>query len=234
MGTPELTRSLKHAATIVFGLTAVGAIAAVIAPSLASSTRPHPTLTGSLADGLSILANNLRLLGLPFLLWVLRFADSRLGRMLGDLTVSVMVAISTVTVGIALGRWRVRLIPYLPHLPLEWAALTVAVATWLLIRTGHAHIHQLLALGSTVAVLLFAAAALETWATPHRRISPPTRRAHGFIPARSGRLIVPPDCAGATLPGPSACPSPTAVAALVRRPIDGTPTTTDPQGGITA
>ena len=233
MGTPELTRALKHAAAIVFGLTAVGAIAAVIAPSLAGSTRPHPTLTGSLADALSILANNLRLLAVPFLLWLLRFADSRAGRILGDLAVGVTVALSTVTVGIALGRWRARLIPYLPHLPLEWAALTVAAATWLLIRTGHAHTHQLLALGSTVAVLLCAAAALETWATPHRRISPPTRHADGFTPARSGRLIVPPDCAGATLPGPSACPSPTAVAALVRRPIDGTPTT-DPQGGITA
>ena len=62
MGTPELTRALKHAATIVFGLTAVGAVGAVIAPSLASSSRPHPTLTGSPADALSILANNLRVL----------------------------------------------------------------------------------------------------------------------------------------------------------------------------
>lgn len=232
MGTPELIRALKQAATVVLGLTAVGVIAAVIAPGLAGSTRPHPTLTGSLADALSILANNLRVLAVPFLLWLLRFADSRVGRLLGDLAVGVMVALSSVTVGIALGRWRARLIPYLPHLPLEWAALTVAVATWLVIRTGHAHATQLMALGSTVAVLLCAAAALETWATPHRQPSPPTRRAEGFTPVLAGRLIAPPDCAGAALSGPAACPSPTAVAALVRRRIDGT-STTDPQGGIT-
>ena len=157
MGPAELTRAVKRSTALVLALMTAGAIAAIIAPGLAGSTRPHPTLTGSLSDVLGILANNLRVLAVPFLLWLLRFQDSRVGRMVGDGVMLALAGVSTVTVGIALGRWRTRLIPYLPHLPVEWAALIVAVATWLLIRGGHASGRQLLALGGTVAVLLCAA-----------------------------------------------------------------------------
>jgi hypothetical protein len=194
----ELARALKQAATVVLGLTAVGVIAATIAPSLAGTTRPHPTLTGGLPDALPILANNSRVLAAPFLLSLLRFADTRAGRLVGDAIIAALAAFSAITVGIALGRWRGRLIPYLPHLPLEWAALITATAAWLLIRAGRVHGRQLLALGSVTAMLLCAAAAVETWATPHRHLAVSRRaaRVERQLP-RIGGLTGPADFAGA-------------------------------------
>jgi hypothetical protein len=233
MDAAELTRALKLAAAIVVALTAVGVIIGAAIPALGGTTPPHPTLDGTTSEALSILASNLRVLAVPFLLWLLRFAASRPGRAIGDVITAAMAALSAVIVGIALGSWRGRLIPYLPQLPLEWGALTVAVATWLLARAGRVHTPQMLALGSTVAVLLCSAAVVETWATPHRRPATPARRAvRPDLPARAGRLIEPSDCASARLPGAAACPSTTAVAALVRRP-DRRHINHRPPGGIT-
>lgn len=234
MGAAELKPAVIRAALGVLGLTAVGAVAGLIAPGLGGHTPPHPTLTGSVSDALNILSNNARLLCVPFLLAGVRFADSRPGRVIGDAAMIVLTAVSAVTVGIALGRWRGRLIPYLPHLPLEWAALTAAGAAWLLVRTGHAPTRQLVALGAVTLVLLCAAAVVETWATPH--LSERTRR-RSIVDARgldrAGRLMRPRDCAGAAS-------SPTHVFCFSRRrepsapAIAGPSSTTDPLGGITA
>ena len=211
MGSPELTRALQHAGALLTGLTILGIGAGLLIPGLAGTTRPHPTLTGSASDALGILANNLRLLAAPFLLWLLRLQHSRVGRAAGDLIMLALAGASAVTVGIALGRWRERLIPYLPHLPLEWTALTVAIATWLLIRTCGGSPRQLLALGSSVVALLCAAAAVETWATPHRHASSPERAgADHRSPHQIGRLMGPFDLAGAH-------PSATAVPVCARR-----------------
>ena len=79
-----------------------------------------------------------------------------------------MVAANTIPVGIALGRWQSQLIPYVPQLPLEWAALILAVSTWLTVRTGAATRQHVAVLAASTAVLVLAAAALETWGTPHR------------------------------------------------------------------
>ena len=63
----------------VIGLTALGVGLALVDPGLAGSTRPHPTLTGSLGDAAGILQNNARVLAAPFLLVVLDFSQSSLG-----------------------------------------------------------------------------------------------------------------------------------------------------------
>jgi hypothetical protein len=152
----------------VIGLTALGVGLALIDPGLAGSTRPHPTLTGSLGDAAGILQNNARVLAAPFLLVVLDFPDNRLGRRAGDLIVAALTAASTIPVGIELGRWQGRLLPYLPQLPLEWAALAVAVHVWISGRSGRGPTHRLLVLAGLTLALLIAAASLETWATPHR------------------------------------------------------------------
>lgn len=232
MGAAELKPAVIRAALGVLGLTAVGAVAGLIAPGLGGHTPPHPTLTGSVADALSILSNNARLLCVPFLLAGVRFADSRPGRVIGDAAMIVLTAVSAVTVGIALGRWRGRLIPYLPHLPLEWAALTAAGAAWLLVRTGHAPTRQLVALGAVTLVLLCAAAVVETWATPH---CAQTTQRHAGRDAqdRAGRLMRPRDYAGAALsPRHALCFS--GRRGTSAPAIAGLSSTTDPQGGITA
>jgi hypothetical protein len=173
MVAPELNQRhrLTVAGTAVIGVTLASGLVAVLDPAIAGSTPPHPSLTGSLNDWLGITDENLRVLAAPFLLWLIGAHTSRLGRQAGDAVALAMIAVNAIPVGIALGRWQSRLIPYVPQLPLEWAALTVAVSAWLTIRTTTATRHQIALLGASTAVLMLAAAALETWATPHRSAS---------------------------------------------------------------
>ena len=156
------------AGAAVIGVTLASSLVAVLDPAIAGSTPPHPTLTGSLNDWLGITAENLRVLATPFLLWILGADKSRVGRRAGDVVVLAVIAVNAIPVGIALGRWQSRLIPYVPQLPLEWAALILAVSAWLTIRTSTATRHQVVVLAASSVVLVLAAAALETWLTPHR------------------------------------------------------------------
>ena len=165
-GTRQANLALPAAG--VLAATAIGIVVAILDPQLVGSTRPHPTLTGSLADAVSILQNNTRVLAAPFLLVALGMPQSRLGRGAGDFIVAGLTAAGTVSVGLELGRWGSRLVPYVPQLPLEWAALALAVHAWVTARPGHVTIRELTPLAAIVLALLAGAAALETWATPHR------------------------------------------------------------------
>jgi hypothetical protein len=162
----------RHHVTVagatVIGVTLAAGLVSVLDPAIAGSTPPHPTLAGSLSDWLAITAENLRVLAAPFLLWPLGAHHSRRGRRAGDAVVLAVISVNAIPVGLALGRWQCRLIPYLPQLPLEWAALILAVSAWLTIRTTTATRQQIAARVASTAVLVLAAAALETWATPHR------------------------------------------------------------------
>jgi Stage II sporulation protein M len=229
MVTADLARALKLGASVVVAMTAVGVLLGLLAPGLASSARPHPTLTGSVSDALSILTNNARVLAVPFALALLQLPAARIGRTVGDVIIGALTAYSAATVGIALGRWRVRLVPYLPHLPLEWAALSISVAAWGLVRDGRPHGRELLTLACSAAVLLCAAAAVETWATPHRNQT--TRagvtRSGGW---RAGRLMRPrmvPAHATADFSIRSSLNSGLVLAPAIARCAS----TTDPQGG---
>ena len=164
------SRPLLTAGAAVVSLTALGGLLGTLAPRLAGHTEPHPALTGTLATAAGILATNLRVLVLPFALWLLRFPAERLSRHLGDLLVLVVVTLNTLTVGIELGRWRTQLIPYVPQLPLEWAALTIAVGAWLTARNDRAERSHLISLAVLSTLLLVSAAAVETWATPHSHV----------------------------------------------------------------
>nr|MDQ2897046.1 hypothetical protein [Actinomycetota bacterium] len=132
----EHARRLCGAAACVWLLTAFGVLLGGLAPALAPSGHPHPTLHGTLGELASLVANNLRVLAAPFLLAVFRWPGGRLTRRLGDLLIAALIAENTITVGLALGRWGDRLLPYVPQLPLEWAALGIACAAWRAARDG--------------------------------------------------------------------------------------------------
>ena len=212
MVTPKLgaPHHLEVAAAAVLATTLAASALAVIDPTVAGSTAPHPALTGSLSDWVAIAAENLRVLAIPYLLWLLGVPTSRPGRRAGDGAMLIVIALNAIPVGIELGRWRDRLLPYVPQLPLEWAALIVAVSAWLTIRTGTATLRHVALLAGGTAVLVLAAASLETWVTPHRprqtasqRLSvdsvqegprscgcPGVAFATDFAPARPGRFKV--------------------------------------------
>jgi hypothetical protein len=188
----RVQRPLVLAGGLVLALTTVGFALGVADPGLAGSTTPHPALTGSLHDAAGIFVNNARALIAPFLLAGLRLSDTRLGRRIGDVAVIALVGANAVPVGAALGRWQGRLVPYLPQLPLEWAALTVAVSAWLLVRSGDGNLPCLTVLAAVTLALLIGAASVETWATPHKHGTASRAQVKGggareSVPARTGR-----------------------------------------------
>lgn len=156
--------------------TALAAVAGTLDHALVPSTPPHPTLHPTLAAAASILLNNARVLALPYGLLVLRFDAVRWGRTVGTALLVGVLSVNAIAVGLALGRWQQRLIPYLPHLPLEWAAAGVSASVWAgaLARAGDPGTPTqpeswrwcALAAASTL-LLLTAAAAAEVLLTPH-------------------------------------------------------------------
>ncbi len=235
-------RPLTAAAGAVIALTAVGALLEMIAPAVAPNTRPHATLTGSLSDAAAILENNLRALATPFLCVALGLPDSRLGRHTGDLLVLAITALSAIAVGIELARWNTVLLPYVPQLPVEWAALTTAVTAWLTARDGTDRRRAVSELAVLTTMLFLVAAGLETWCVPHRaapaRVTLITDGHH----ARPSSVWTPAGCLatdlcagparslqGRKLPSPHPVRFRSAAAGAYR----ATSTTRPPQGGIT-
>ena len=164
-------------------LTCLGTVIGRAVPGLAPGGQPHPTLHGTPSDFASIAIANARVLSAPFLLALFRFPSDQRSRQLGDLIIVVLLGGNALRVGLALGRDRGALLPYLPQLPLEWLAAALAAAAWLTLRTG-ARKRTGLAYVAAVLVLVAAAAAIETICTPHA-----AAREHTFRVARSTEAL---------------------------------------------
>ncbi len=186
MVTTELNQRqhVTVASATVIGATLASGLVAVLDPAIAGSAAPHPTLAGSLTDWLGIAAQNLQVLAAPLVLWLVGANQSRLGRQAGDVVMLAVIAVNAIPVGVALGRWRTQLIPYVPQLPLEWAALTLCITAWLQLRTGHATRGRIARYAAAILAITATAAAVETFATPHahaqtqaRRVQPVSRSA---------------------------------------------------------
>ena len=165
-GQAGVAARIAVAYALLWIITLLGALIGTTAPALAPGGPLHPTLHGSLGDLASIALTNARVLSAPFLLALFRFQDQRFTRRLGDLVIGGVLGANALRVGLALGRWHDRLLPYLPQLPLEWLAAALAAASWLALRKG-ARQQTALAYLAAILALVIAAAAIETIATPH-------------------------------------------------------------------
>lgn len=163
---------------LIFGgllaLTAVAAGAGALWPTLAGSVAPHPTLRPTFAAIIGILAANLRVLALPFILTVCRCDSGRISRRLGDLLIAAVLGVNALNVGVELGCRQGRLIPYLPHLPLEYLAAASAAGVWVSARRRPpCQQPRPLAIAvpyaAATVILLAAAATIEVLLTPHAR-----------------------------------------------------------------
>jgi len=225
-------------------LTVAAAVAAQIAPGLAPNGRPHPTLHGTLGELASVIANNLRVLAAPFLLAAFRWPGGRLTRRLGDLLIAALIAQNTISVGLALGRWADRLLPYVPQLPLEWTALGIAGAAWLSARDGGRG-RVLAGYALATLALTISAAAVEVELTPHAHTRQRPDR-HGLTQAGGPSLLAESGC---RLSSPDFAPPTARVASRSHAPFPSrrafgsarppgrryrtTSTTRSPQGGTT-
>jgi hypothetical protein len=172
-GLGAMRSTLRPAAYVYAGLwllTALAAAAALAWPALGPGTAPHPTLTPTIGAIAGILLDNTRALAPPLLLALLGFGAHRGSRALGDLLVALPLATTSIDVGLALGGWGGRLLPYIPQLPLEYAAAAAAANLWLTHRRKSGTTGAAIAPAATQTLaLLVAAAAIEVLATPHAR-----------------------------------------------------------------
>lgn len=112
-------------------------------------------------------AGNVRIALLPLLLTAIGAWRRPVSRTVADIVVAGTLALNAMLVGAALGVHGTRLMPFLPHLPIEWTALAVCGAPWLLARHGAPVRTDDMAVAAAAGVLLLGAAAIvETLLTP--------------------------------------------------------------------
>ncbi len=170
----DATRAWLLAYSAVCGVTLTAAAAVALAGgALAASTRGMLglALTPTPADPwhvLTLAAHNTPIAAWPLLLGLAGAARHARARRCRDLAVLACMAANVLPVGAALGAYGSALIPYIPQLPLEWAALAAGYASWIVQRkralTGRERLLWLAAIATLVSV----AATLETVAVPHR------------------------------------------------------------------
>jgi hypothetical protein len=151
--------------------TVVGAVAGVTWPALGPATHPHATLHPSASAVASILLNNLCVLAAPFILIAAGFDRAWRSRVAGDAVVGAILVGNAIAVGLALGRWRGTLIPFVPQLPLEYLAAATAAAAWLDARRCPRSSGSWIAMPYAAATIALTAgaAAIEVLLTPHAR-----------------------------------------------------------------
>lgn len=151
--------------------TTLSALAAIAWPALGPANRPHAALHPSLDAIASILLNNLRVLAAPFILAAAGFGATRVSRLAGDTIVATILVGNAIAVGLALGRWRGTLLPFIPQLPIEYLAAATAATTWIDARRHAFPPARRIAVASAAATigLAAAAAAIEVLLTPHAR-----------------------------------------------------------------
>jgi hypothetical protein len=144
----------------------LGELPALIAPSL----RLHPHAAPSVHDVVMTWAHNVRTAG-----WPLLFAAAagpyrqRWQRRLGDLLLAGSLIANGTLVGAAIAAGHQRILPYLPHLPLEWAAMALSSTAWLLASRSRLTRRQLVLHIAAFTALLAVAATVEIYAVPHVR-----------------------------------------------------------------
>jgi hypothetical protein len=126
------------------------------------------------AQAIYLLCENLRALAVPLLCaYALPTTQPRHRRRINlralldaFLAFSVAANVAVLTVALA-GYGPLRLAPWLPHLPVEFGAMALALSSYLAARRGALRLRHLPVVVGAAALLLAVAAVLETWGTPH-------------------------------------------------------------------
>lgn len=155
---------LLAASTATAGGAVVGAARAWLDLPLSAQNNPPPALWGVLA----LAAHNVRIASWPLLLGVLGTHRSPRAVRALDAIVALAALANIAPVGVALGAYGPRLLPFIPQLPLEWAALALGTSSWLSQRKAPLHLREGLVLFGLIVCLLLGAAVLERAGVPHR------------------------------------------------------------------
>ena len=162
---------LAAASAVLWAVTLLAALTIAGVPGGASTTRDafaFRLTTGSPGTGADALAYFITNLRVVTAIFVAAWGRSRSGRvgLVIDVLVGLVVAVNAALVGAALGAYGLRAARWFPHLPLEWAALAVALCVY---RTSRRRTLSVGAIGPSfvaAVVALIVASGLEAFATP--------------------------------------------------------------------
>lgn len=168
----SLHRAVARAAASLWLLTILPAIVVAALPGASHAARgllafaltPHE---GSIGQLLGIVETNGRVVvALALAAWGRSRAAGL--RLPADLLVGVIVSVNATFVGVAVGAYGARAVPWLVHLPIEWTALAVVVGLHRVARRGSLQT-WVCALTTAAALALVGLGALvETYLTPQR------------------------------------------------------------------
>lgn len=147
-------------------VTATGAASAALAgAAFVTVATPRDALAATVTSAIELLVANTAVAMWPLALVVLRWHAIPLVNGLADALIAANVAFNGLLVGGAIGQ-RPELWRYLPHLPVEWLALSFPAAAWILARRDDLAGRVLGRLTLATVAALVVAAALETWTVP--------------------------------------------------------------------
>ncbi len=190
----ELWPAWVRAYAVLWGFTLGACLVVLVVPggpalarrvlplTLDAAHNPPPSLAGVA----SITVNNTLRSVWPLALGLIDLQRWRVTRLLADGAVVGNLLVSGVLVGAAVGGYGVRVLAFLPHLPLEWGGLAVGAAGWVVERqrrlTGRERPAAALL---TFSVVLIAATA-EIYFVPHNRTLSARARSGSLSHARRG------------------------------------------------
>lgn len=173
----ELRRAWLFAYAATWVLTLASAALLAINPArldgpvrrlLGATLDPQRNPPPSIGHVLMLLAHNVPLASWPLLLGVVGAHRRHLARRAADMLVAAVLTVNVLTVGGGLGVYGLPLLPYIPQVPCEWAALALGASAWLMQRRDALTVREGVALFALIAGALLCAAVLETGAVPHR------------------------------------------------------------------
>lgn len=127
----------------------------------------EPHTVPSIGAAADLFAHNLLAAGWPLVFVLLQLHRAAWQREFGTLLLGGFLIVNASFVGAASGVAGDALVPYVVHLPVEWAALAVSATAWLVACKRPLSRTALAVLVVAFVSLLAAAAMLETYAVPH-------------------------------------------------------------------
>lgn len=132
--------------------------------SLSAAHNPPPSLGGVV----SIAVNNTLHSVWPLSLRLIDVQRRRVSRLLADAAVLGNLLVCGLLVGAALGGYGWRVLAFLPHVPLEWAGVSLGTAGWAMERRQALGARERKLTVALTAGLLVCAALVESLLVPHR------------------------------------------------------------------
>jgi hypothetical protein len=132
--------------------------------SLSAAHNPRPSFAGVLW----IAANNSLHSLWPLTLGLIDAQRRRVTRLVADGAVLANLLVAGVLVGGTVGGYGLRALPFLPHVPLEWAGIAVGAAGWAVERKRSLGLRERAFATGLAAAAFLLAATVETCLVPHR------------------------------------------------------------------